>query len=325
MTSAEIIKIKNLGKKFFLKKSFFSKDENIVKACDDISLSVRRGETVGLVGESGCGKSTLGRTIIKLHEPDTGKIFFKDSDITGYSYYKMKELRKELQIIFQNPYSSLNPRMTVEQIVMEPVINHKIISPGKNKKVTEYIEETLEKCGLSKSYKNRYPHQFSGGERQRIGIARALALKPSFIVCDEPVSALDVSIQSQILNLCMDLQEEMNIAYLFISHDLSVVKHIANRIAVMYLGVIVELADKEELFANPLHPYTKALLSAIPEIDPVNNKKRIILPGDMPSNIFIPSGCRFHTRCKYADEKCKNVVPELKYEKENHLVACHKA
>ena len=295
-----------------------------VIANDGIDLVIHEGETVGLVGESGCGKSTLGRTILKLYKPTAGEIFFEGENITNYTVPQMMPLRKKMQIIFQDPYSSLNPKMTVGQIIGEALLEHGMFNK-KDPEYEKYVKEIMNTCGLADYMIYRYPHEFSGGQRQRIGIARALALKPKFIVCDEAVSALDVSIQSQIVNLLNDLQKEFNLSYLFISHDLSVVKHISDRIGVMYLGNMVEFTDKREMYANPLHPYTKVLLSAIPETDlqKMRTKRRILLEGDIPSNIITPTGCKFHTRCPIAKDICKREVPQFKEEKPGHFVACH--
>ena len=295
-----------------------------VIANDGIDLVIHEGETVGLVGESGCGKSTLGRTILKLYKPTAGEIFFEGENITNYTVTQMMPLRKKMQIIFQDPYSSLNPKMTVGQIIGEALLEHGMFNK-KDPEYEKYVKEIMNTCGLADYMIYRYPHEFSGGQRQRIGIARALALKPKFIVCDEAVSALDVSIQSQIINLLNDLQKEFNLSYLFISHDLSVVKHISDRIGVMYLGNMVEFTDKREMYANPLHPYTKVLLSAIPETDlqKMRTKRRILLEGDIPSNIITPTGCKFHTRCPIAKDICKREVPQFKEEKPGHFVACH--
>lgn len=295
-----------------------------VKANDGIDITICKGETVGLVGESGCGKSTLGRTILKLYEPTEGEIFFDGKNITNYSYNEMRPLRQEMQIIFQDPYSALNPRMTVGEIIGEALLEHGIFK-RRNDDFESYVKEIMKTCGLEEYMIYRYPHEFSGGQRQRIGIARALALKPRFIVCDEAVSALDVSIQSQIINLLKDLQDEFQMAYLFISHDLSVVKHISDRIGVMYLGDMVEFSDKHSLYEKSLHPYTKALLSAIPETDleKARSKKRIILEGDIPSNIIVPTGCKFHTRCPIARSICKRNIPEFREVESGHFVACH--
>ena len=295
-----------------------------VIANDGIDLVIHEGETVGLVGESGCGKSTLGRTILKLYKPTAGEIFFEGENITNYTVTQMMPLRKKMQIIFQDPYSSLNPKMTVGQIIGEALLEHGMFKK-KDPAYEKYVKEIMNTCGLADYMIYRYPHEFSGGQRQRIGIARALALKPKFIVCDEAVSALDVSIQSQIINLLNDLQKEFNLSYLFISHDLSVVKHISDRIGVMYLGNMVEFTDKREMYANPLHPYTKVLLSAIPETDlqKMRTKRRILLEGDIPSNIITPTGCKFHTRCPIAKDICKREIPQFKEEKPGHFAACH--
>jgi oligopeptide/dipeptide ABC transporter ATP-binding protein len=295
-----------------------------VKANDGINLVVNKGETVGLVGESGCGKSTLGRAILKLYKLTAGEVFYDGTNITEYSETMMRPLRTQMQIIFQDPYSSLNPRQTVGEIIGEAPLEHGLFKKRDDFWVN-YVKEIMKICGLEDYMIYRYPHQFSGGQRQRIGIARALALKPKFIVCDEAVSALDVSIQSQIINLLKKLQQTFGLSYLFISHDLSVIKHISDRIGVMYLGDIVELADKHALYDKPLHPYTVALLSAIPETDLVKmrTKKRIILEGDIPSNILVPPGCKFHTRCPIAKDICTLEVPKLKEVEAGHFVSCH--
>jgi oligopeptide/dipeptide ABC transporter ATP-binding protein len=290
-----------------------------VRAVDGVSLNILPAETLGLVGESGCGKSTLGRLILRLEEPTRGDILFQGQSILGYDPKKMRELRREMQIIFQDPFSSLNPRKSVAHIVGEPLFVHGMT----NRREREArVLELLEVVGLKREHMRRYPHQFSGGQRQRIGVARALALNPKLIICDEAVSALDVSIRGQVINLLQDLQEEFGLTYLFISHDLSVVEHISDRVAVMYLGKLVELADSETLYKAPLHPYTQALLSAAPVPDPRRKKKRIVLAGDVPSPIDPPPGCRFHTRCLYAKDVCRQQDPPFREVKENHFAAC---
>ena len=317
----KILEVRDIKKYFPIKGGFLQKTIANVKAVDGVSFDVLRGETIGLVGESGCGKSTLGRTIVRLYEPTEGEIIFNGQDISGFKGQELKHLRKQMQLIFQDPYSSLNPRMNVSTIVGEAMLAHGIVKKGPE--FTQRLTEVIEMCGLSSYHINRYPHQFSGGQRQRIGIARALALNPEFVVCDEPVSALDVSIQSQVLNLMMDLQEKMGLSYLFISHDLSVVKHISDRIGVMYLGSLVELADKNDLYDSPMHPYTRALLSAIPIADPTKIKKMEAIIGEIPSNVNTPAGCKFHTRCPYAKDICKEMIPPTKEVSPRHLVACH--
>jgi oligopeptide transport system ATP-binding protein len=314
-----LLEITNLKKQFPVKSGFFGKTK-MVRAVDGVDLTINEGETVSLVGESGCGKSTTGRCILRLIEPTGGRILFQGKDILKASGEELRKLRREMQFVFQDPYASLNPRKTIRQILMSPLIVHKIGTPAERNKM---VEEIVEIVGLSKQQLDRYPHQFSGGQRQRIGIARALILKPKLIIADEPVSALDVSIQAQILNLMQDLQKQLKLTYLFISHDLSVVRHISDRIAVMYLGKIVEVANKKEIFEHPSHPYTKALLSSVPVPDPEYVKERIILKGDLPSPSNPPSGCKFHPRCPYAVEQCKTVVPKLEGSGPGHRVACH--
>ncbi|MEO2508518.1 dipeptide ABC transporter ATP-binding protein [Clostridium paraputrificum] len=321
MEQEVILKVENLKKYFPIKGGFFSKTIGNVKAVDGVSLEVRKGETLGIVGESGCGKSTTGRAILQLLKPTGGKVYFKDQDLSKLSKKEMRALRPKMQLIFQDPYSSLNPRMTVGQIIGEALIDHKMAT---KENLRAKVLEVMDLCGLAEYQIDRFPHEFSGGQRQRIGIARALALDPEFIVADEPVSALDVSIQAQIINLLVKLQKEKGFSYMFISHDLSVVEHLCQRVGVMYLGSMVELADKDELFDNPLHPYTKALLSAIPIPDPTIKRDRIILTGDIPSPANSPKGCKFHTRCPYATDKCKEEAPEYREIKEGHFVACHR-
>jgi oligopeptide/dipeptide ABC transporter ATP-binding protein len=324
-----LIEIKDLKKYFPLKKkNIFQKHILNVKAVDGVSVNIYEGETLGLVGESGCGKSTFGRTVLNLYEPTEGSVtYFKEGDagieLAKLPKEKMRALRRDLQIIFQDPYSSLNPRLTVGQIIGEGLLAHGYFKNPNDKNYTEYITEVMDKCGLAPYFIHRYPHQFSGGQRQRIGIARALALNPKFIVADEAVSALDVSIQSQIINLLIELKKQNKLTYLFITHDLSVVKFISDRIGVMYLGNMVELAPADRIFDNPLHPYTEALLEAIPRTDVASNQKLSILEGDIPSPINPPKGCKFHTRCKYATEKCRTVVPAWEEIEKDHFVACH--
>lgn len=306
-------------------KKYFNTPAGVLHAVDDVSFSINAGETLGVVGESGCGKSTMGRAILRLHEPTSGKVFFEGKDILEYDKKQMKELRKEMQLIFQDPFASLNPRMTVSEAIQEPLLIQKIYNKKEKDKINTRVQELMELVGLAKRLINSYPHELDGGRRQRIGIARALALKPKFIVCDEPVSALDVSIQAQILNLMQDLQDELDLTYMFITHDLSVVKHFSNQIMVMYLGQMVEMAPTELLFKNPMHPYTKALLSAIPIPDPDYPMNRILMQGEITSPIDPEPGCRFVKRCPYADESCKS--PELKLEEvePGHFVSCMKS
>jgi len=317
----KLLEVKNLKKYFPVKAGVFRKTVAHVKAVDDVSFAIKKGETLGLVGESGCGKSTTGRTILRLLEASAGKIIFDGKDVLSMDKKELRSIRKEMQIIFQDPYASLNPRMTVADIVGEPLDIHNLVSNKKEKK--EKVKELLNDVGLLPEQMRRYPHEFSGGQRQRIGVARALAVDPKLIIADEPVSALDVSIQAQVINLLQDLQDKFDLTYLFIAHDLSVVKHISDRIAVMYLGKIVELTDKKELFNNTLHPYTQSLLSAIPIADPTYEKDRILLEGDVPSPVDPPSGCRFHPRCPEAMEICKEKEPVFKDYGNGHFAACH--
>ena len=315
-----LLEIRHLKKHFVLKKTLMGKPISTLKAVDDVSISVKAGETLGIVGESGCGKTTMGRTLLKLHQPTAGQIFFKGEDIAEYTPKQMRPLRKKLQIVFQDPYSSLPPRSTVGDILAEPVKVHNIVPP---EQVKDYVLNLMEQCGLRDYYYERYPHEFSGGQRQRICIARALAVQPELVVCDEPVSALDVSIQAQIINLLKRLQKERNLTYVFISHDLSVVKYISDKIGVMYLGSMVEFGKKDDIFNNPMHPYTHALFSAVPNPNPDEKTERVILKGDIPSPANPPKGCKFHTRCPKAMEICKHIEPKYKEYEEGHFVACH--
>ncbi len=320
MSVKELIKLDKLKKYFPVKSGILSRVTNFVKAVDCIDLSIAEGQTIGLVGESGCGKTTLGKTIIKLLEPSEGKIYFENNDITNLSPSNMRPYRREMQIVFQDPYGSLNPRMKVESIVSEGLAIHNI-SQGQERR--DMIRELLITVGLREDSLSRYPHEFSGGQRQRIAIARALALKPKFIVCDEPISALDVSVQAQIINLFIELQEKFNLTYLFISHDLRVVRHISDKVAVMYLGKIVEISPSKELYKNPLHPYTRILISSVPIADPSRKREMTVLKGDVPSPINPPSGCSFHPRCPIAVEKCNTVEPQLRDVGGEHFVSCH--
>lgn len=314
-----LVEVKNLKKHYPIKKGFFGRATGSVKAVDGLDFTIYKGETLGLVGESGCGKSTTGRAILQLQPPTDGEVIYADQNLVGMKTTEMRKVRRDMQMVFQDPYASLDPRLTVGDIVAEPLLIHKMHSE-KDRNIR--VEELLETVGLSAYHAKRYPHEFSGGQRQRIGIARALALNPKFIVADEPVSALDVSIQSQVVNLFQDLQEQFDLTYLFIAHDLSVVRHISDRVAVMYLGKIVELADKDRLFKDPLHPYTKALLAAVPLPNPNIKREQILIKGDAPSPVNPPSGCAFHPRCNVSMDICKTVVPPFQ-EIDGRSVACH--
>jgi oligopeptide/dipeptide ABC transporter ATP-binding protein len=317
--SETLIRVEGLRKYFPVRSGVLQRVQGWVQAVDDVSFSIRKGETLGMVGESGCGKTTIGRTMLRLTEPTAGAVYYNDVNVFGLKGPDLKAMRRNMQIIFQDPYGSLDPRMPIGESVMEGLRIHNIGDPKQRYQKTL---EMLQKVGLEDYHARRYPHEFSGGQRQRIGIARALALSPSFIVCDEPVSALDVSIQSQVLNILKDLQHELGLTYLFIAHNLSVVEHISDRVAVMYLGKMVELTSREELFRNPLHPYTQALMSAIPIPDPKIRRERIILKGDVPSPLHPPTGCRFHPRCPVAMEHCKVQEPPFKEVSPEHSVAC---
>jgi oligopeptide transport system ATP-binding protein len=317
-----LLNVVDLKMHFPIYRGVFQQQVGAVHAVDGVSFTVKRGETLGLVGESGCGKSTTGRTILQLYKPTAGQVFFEGRDLVTLKREEMRWMRRQMQMIFQDPYASLNPRMTVSEIISEPLSVHNVAT---RREIQERVIHLLDLVGLNPSFADRYPHEFSGGQRQRIGVARALALQPSFIICDEPISALDVSIQAQVVNLLEELQEQFNLTYLFIAHDLSMVRHISKRVAVMYLGVIMELADRDELYTNPLHPYTQALLSAVPIPDPLAdvNRSRIILEGDVPSPVNPPSGCRFRTRCPIAVKICAESRPEFREVKTGHFVACH--
>lgn len=324
MSSKDVLlRVDHLVKYFPIMRGIvFQRQVGAVHAVDDVSFNVYSGETLGLVGESGCGKSTTGRTILQLYRPTGGHVYFEGIDLVSIKGEDLRKTRRRMQMIFQDPYASLNPRMTVGEIIGEPFMIHNICT---GKEMQERVQRLLELVGLNPAFSNRYPHEFSGGQRQRIGVARALALQPSLIVCDEPISALDVSIQAQVVNLLEDLQRDFNLTYLFIAHDLSMVRHISNRVAVMYLGIIVELTTRDELYAHPLHPYTQALLSAVPIPDPVaeERRQRIILQGDVPSPVNPPSGCRFRTRCPLATTICAEAKPEFREVSSGHFVACH--
>jgi oligopeptide/dipeptide ABC transporter ATP-binding protein len=309
-----LLDVRHLVKYFPVENS-----DDLVQAVDDVSFVINAGETLGLVGESGCGKSTVGRCLLRLLEPTSGDVYFEDRNVVDLPAGEMRALRSQMQIIFQDPYSSLNPRLNISSIISEPLKIHGINDKAER---AARVADLMQKVGLDPKYANRYPHEFSGGQRQRIGIARALALNPKFIVCDEPVSALDVSVQAQVVNLLQDIQDEFGLTYLFISHGLAVVEHISDRVAVMYLGKIVEICGARELYEQPLHPYTKALLSAIPVPDPKRKRERIVLTGDVPTPIHPPSGCRFRTRCPLAIDECARVVPELREIRPNHFAAC---
>lgn len=320
MEKQELLRVKGLKKYFPVKKGFGGRKVQYVKAVDNVNFHIYKGETFGLVGESGCGKSTTGRTLIRLYDVTEGEILFDGTDISRMKEKELLPYRKKMQMIFQDPYSSLDARMTVSDIIGEPLDIHKIAS-GKDRK--DRIAELLENVGLKQEHANRYPHEFSGGQRQRVGIARALAVNPEFIICDEPISALDVSIQAQVVNMLEDIQSQYGITYLFIAHDLSMVRHISDRIGVMYLGNLVEIAESDELYENPLHPYTQALLSAIPNPYKDKDKKRIMLEGEVPSPIDPPKGCRFASRCKYAKDICRETEPAIKDMGNEHFCACH--
>ncbi len=315
-----LLKVQDLKKHFLLKKTSLFGPQEKVLAVDGVSFELQRGETLGLVGESGCGKSTLGRTILHLIEPTSGRIFFEGKDITKLKPSELKKLRPQMQIIFQDPYSSLNPRLTIEHIVGDALKTHGL---AQGSEVADRVAHILEKVGIHREKMRCFPHEFSGGQRQRIGIARALILNPKLVICDEPVSALDVSIQAQVINLLSDLKQEFQLSYIMIAHDLSVVNHVSNRIAVMYLGKIIELTTNKNLLASPLHPYTQALMSAVPVLDPDKKKKRIILKGDVPSPVNPPAGCRFHPRCPKALEVCSQFEPRMAEVEANHFVMCH--
>jgi len=321
-TNNVLLQVKDLVKHFPIHQGVFRRQVGAVRAVDGISFDVREGETLGLVGESGCGKTTAGRTLMQLYRPTSGSVLFEGVDLVRLKAGDLRRMRRKMQIIFQDPYASLNPRMSVQDIIGEPLVVHGVAS---GKDVQERVHQLLELVGLSPTFSNRFPHEFSGGQRQRIGVARALALQPSFIVCDEPISALDVSVQAQVVNLLEELQDQFHLTYLFIAHDLSMVRHISDRVAVMYLGVVVELASRDEIYESPLHPYTQALLSAVPIPDPFAEaqRRRVILEGDVPTPTNPPSGCRFRTRCPIAQPVCAESRPDFRELKPGHFVACH--
>jgi oligopeptide/dipeptide ABC transporter ATP-binding protein len=319
-TPAPLLEVRNLTKHYPVRSGVFGRTRAKVHAVDDVSFSIAEGETLGLVGESGCGKSTLGKTVLRLVPPTAGTITWRGQRIDTFDSSAMRPVRRELQAVFQDPYASLNPRMRAEDIVAEPIRNFETTTAAK---IAERVLSIFDKVGLRADQMRRYPYEFSGGQRQRLGIARALAPRPRLIVCDEPVSALDVSVQAQVINLLVDVQREFGLSYLFVAHDLAVVEHISHRVAVMYLGRIVELTTTQALFGNPLHPYTEALLAAVPVPDPATRRKRLILAGDVPSPIKVPTGCRFHTRCPYAFDRCRVEEPVLKEAMPGHVVACH--
>ncbi|MCK4782315.1 MAG: dipeptide ABC transporter ATP-binding protein [Desulfobacteraceae bacterium] len=320
MDNGDLLVVKNLKKYFPVGGGFFGESFAQLKAADGVDLVIKNGDTLGLVGESGCGKTTIGRCILRLEEPTEGQLFFENNDIMTYDRTRLRQLRRDMQIIFQDPYSSLNPRRRLGQIIGEAFEIHGILSANERQ---ERVKELMDIVGLLPEHINRYPHEFSGGQRQRIGVARALALNPKLVIADEPVSALDVSIQAQILNLLVQLQRRFDLTYIFISHDLSVVRHISNRVAVMYVGRIVELASRSSLYDHPYHPYTEALMSAVPRANPLHKKERILLEGDVPSPINPPSGCTFHPRCQYRQDICTQTVPVLKEIEEGHWAACY--
>ncbi len=320
MSGEVLIDVQHLKKYFTVETDFFGRPQSVLKAVDDVSFQIHKGEAFGLVGESGCGKSTIGKMLVDLYTPTSGKIFYEGTELTALSPKERRKYCKDIQLIFQDPYASLNPRMTVGEIIAEPIRINNLRPRNEIEKRVGYL---LNCVGLSENYRNRYPHEFSGGQRQRVGIARALAVEPKLIVCDEPVSALDVSIQAQVLNLLDELKKEFNLTYLFIAHGLNVVKHISDRVGVMYLGKLMEIASKRELYHNPLNPYTQALLSAIPSVDPTDRKQRIILEGDVPSPIDPPPGCRFCSRCFRRFDGCDRIDPELREISPGHFVACN--